>query len=105
MLIYRAALDLSRSTLNDVAGLVRRRRKVIGSRWRLLNPGQQALPVLAYLRKDETFTEISAGFFHLGSRPRFRALLLDRVAPCTRHMPPTRSTHHEGLMRFAKPAP
>lgn len=27
-------------TLNDVAGLVRRRRKVIGSRWRLLNPGQ-----------------------------------------------------------------
>jgi hypothetical protein len=29
---------------------------------RLLNPGQQALLVLVYLRKDETFAEISAGF-------------------------------------------
>ncbi|WP_433225186.1 transposase family protein [Actinomadura formosensis] len=28
----------------------------------MLNPGQQALVVLAYLRKDETSTEISAGF-------------------------------------------
>ncbi len=62
MLFYRAALDLSRSTLNYVAGLIRRRRKAIGSAWRLLNPGQQALLVLAYLRKDETFAEISAGF-------------------------------------------
>ncbi|NVI86340.1 transposase family protein [Actinomadura sp. BRA 177] len=62
MLFYRAGLDLSRSTLNYVAGLIRRRRKAIGSTWRLLNPGQQALLVLAYLRKDETFTEISTGF-------------------------------------------
>jgi predicted DNA-binding protein YlxM (UPF0122 family) len=28
----------------------------------LLNPGQQALLVLVYLRKDETFAEIAAGF-------------------------------------------
>ena len=62
MLFYRAGLDLSRSTLNYVAGLIRRRRKAIGSRWRLLHPGRQALLVLAYLRKDETFAEISAGF-------------------------------------------
>ncbi|TDB84282.1 transposase family protein, partial [Actinomadura sp. 7K534] len=62
MLFYRAALDLSRSTLNYVAGLIRRRRKALGSAWRLLNPGRQALLVLAYLRKDETFAEISAGF-------------------------------------------
>ncbi|MFD0883363.1 transposase family protein [Streptosporangium algeriense] len=62
MLFYRAAVDLSRSTLNYVAGLIRRRRKAIGSTWRLLNPGQQALLVLVYLRKDETFTGIGAGF-------------------------------------------
>jgi len=59
---YRAALDLSRSTLNYLAGPIRRRSKAIGSTWRLLNPGRQALLVLAYLHKDETFTEISAGF-------------------------------------------
>ncbi|MFC3984691.1 transposase family protein [Streptosporangium jomthongense] len=62
MLFYRAAVDLSRSTLNYVAGLIRRRRKAIGSTWRLLNPGRQALLVLVYPRKDETFTEIGAGF-------------------------------------------
>ncbi len=48
MLFYRAAVDLPRSTLNYVAGLIRRRRKAIGSPWRLLNPGWQALLVLVY---------------------------------------------------------
>lgn len=46
MLFYRAAVDLSRSTLNYVAGIIRRHRKAIGSPWRRLNPGQQALLVL-----------------------------------------------------------
>ncbi|GAA3427413.1 transposase family protein [Streptosporangium nondiastaticum] len=62
MLFYRAAVDVSRSTLNYVAGLIRRRRKAIGSIWRRLNPGQQALLVLVYLRKGETFSELAAGF-------------------------------------------
>ncbi|MGW5689308.1 IS5/IS1182 family transposase, partial [Nonomuraea sp. NPDC003754] len=55
MLFYRAAVDLSSQTLNYVAGIVRRRRKTIKSPWRRLNPGQQALLVLVYLRKGETF--------------------------------------------------
>jgi hypothetical protein len=46
MLFYRAAVDLSRPTLNYLAGVIRRHRKAIGSAWRLLNPGQQALLVL-----------------------------------------------------------
>jgi hypothetical protein len=62
MLFYRAALPLSSKTLNFTAGVVRRHRKAIGSRWRKLNPGQQALLVLAYLRKGETFDELAAGF-------------------------------------------
>ena len=62
MLFYRAALPLSRKTLNYAAGIIRRYRKSIGSRWRKLNPGQQALLVLAYLRKGETFAELAAGF-------------------------------------------
>jgi hypothetical protein len=62
VLFYRAALPLSRKTLTFVAGLIRRHRKWIGSRWRKLNPGQQALLVLAYLRKGETFAELAAGF-------------------------------------------
>jgi hypothetical protein len=62
MLFYRAALPLSRKTLNYTAGIIRRHMKAIGSRWRKLNPGQQALLVLAYLRKGETFADLAAGF-------------------------------------------
>jgi hypothetical protein len=62
VLFYRAALPLSCKTLNYVAGIIRRHRKSAGSRWRKLNPGQQALLVLAYLRKGETFAELGAGF-------------------------------------------
>ena len=62
MLFYRAALPLSSRTLNFAAGIVRRHRKAIGSRWRKLNPGQQALLVLVYLRKGETFEQLAAGF-------------------------------------------
>ena len=62
MLFYRAALPLSRKTLTFVAGLIRRHRIWIGSLWRKLNPGQQALLVLAYLRKGETDAELAAGF-------------------------------------------
>jgi hypothetical protein len=62
MLFYRAALPLSRRTLNYVAGVIRRHRRAIGSCWRKLNPGRQALLVLAYLRKGETFADLAAGF-------------------------------------------
>src|SRR5689334_4738653 len=62
MLFYPAALPLSRQTLTYTAGVIRRHRKQIGSPWRKLNPGQQALLVLAYLRKGETFADLAAGF-------------------------------------------
>ena len=62
MLFYRAAVPLSRQTLSYVAGIIRRHRRKIGSCWRKLNPGRQALLVLAHLRKGETFAGLAAGF-------------------------------------------
>jgi DDE superfamily endonuclease/Helix-turn-helix of DDE superfamily endonuclease len=62
VLFYRAALPLSSRTLTYVAQIIRRHRAAIGSLWRKLNPGQQALLVLAYLRKGDTFAETGAGF-------------------------------------------
>ena len=62
MLFYPATLALSCQTQDYTAGIIRRHRKQIGSPWRKLSPGQQALLVLAYLRKGETFAELAAGF-------------------------------------------
>ena len=62
MLFYPAALPLSRESLTYTAGLIRRQRRQIGSPWRKLGYGQQALLVLAYLRKGETFPELAGGF-------------------------------------------
>ena len=62
MLFYRAALPLSSRTLTFVAGVIRRHRAAIGSPWRKLNAGRQALLVLVYLHKGETSTEVAAGF-------------------------------------------
>ena len=62
MLFYRAALPLSSKTLNFTAGIIRRHRTAIGSAWRKLQAHKQALLVLAYLKKGETFTALAAGF-------------------------------------------
>jgi hypothetical protein len=62
MLFYRAALPLSTRTLNFTAGVIRRHRRSIGSLWRKLTPGRQALLVLAYLKKGDTFAQVAAGF-------------------------------------------
>ena len=62
MLSYPAALSLSHQTLTYTAGVIRRHRRQIGSPWRKVNPDRQALLVLAYLRKGETFAELAAGF-------------------------------------------
>jgi DDE superfamily endonuclease len=55
MLFYRATLPLSSRTLTYVTGIIRCHLAAIGSRWRKLNPGRQALLILVYLRKGETF--------------------------------------------------
>ena len=70
MLFYRAALPLSSRTLNYAAGVIRRHLKAIGSRWRKLNPGQEALLVLAYLRKGRDVRRSSRpGSGSAGPRP------------------------------------
>jgi hypothetical protein len=45
-----------------VPDLIRLHRRELGSVWRKLNPGQQALLVLVYPRKGEPFDEVGAGF-------------------------------------------
>jgi hypothetical protein len=60
-LVYRVKLSLSSHVVNHVATLIRGRRKKIDSRWRKLNPGRQALLVLAFLRHDQRLHDLAGG--------------------------------------------
>jgi len=94
LLFYRAALPLSHKTLTFASGIIRRHRKAIGSRWRKLNPRQQALMVLAYLRKGDTFADlIASGSYdhHLRRmRRRYRARRDALVNALNRWLPAAR---------------
>lgn len=59
---YRGTISLSTAHLTHLADLVRAHRNRIGSRWRRLDPGQQALLVLAHLRNGDTYARLAEGF-------------------------------------------
>ena len=95
MLFYPAALPWSSRTLTYTARIIRRHRRQIGSPRRKPGPGRQALLVLAYLRKGETFAELAAGFgVSMATAWRYVreavALLANRARSC--------------VVRYARPA-
>jgi hypothetical protein len=55
-------MQVSNRAPTVLADALRHRRTIIGSRWRRLSPGRQALLVLAHLRKGETYTALASGF-------------------------------------------
>ncbi len=59
MLLYQAALPLSTRTLNYTASPIRAHRRAIRSRWRAIDPGQQALLTLAYLHQGHTYDQLA----------------------------------------------
>ncbi|CAG6393575.1 hypothetical protein SCOCK_210015 [Actinacidiphila cocklensis] len=69
MLVYPSGIDVSSSTLRFLSGQLRRHHRAIGSRWRRLTAGRQALLVLAHLRMGHTYAQLAAGFAS-ESRPR-----------------------------------
>ncbi|WP_405387807.1 transposase family protein [Streptomyces sp. NBC_01102] len=62
MLVYPSGIDLSSRTLQHLSGLLAGHRRRIGSRWRRLTCGRQAVLVLAYLRCGDTYARLAAGF-------------------------------------------
>ncbi|WP_344266961.1 transposase family protein, partial [Streptomyces sodiiphilus] len=62
MLVYPSGLDLSSSHLRYLARHLAARRAAIGSRWRRLSSGRQALLVLAHLRNGHPYAQLAAGF-------------------------------------------
>ncbi len=62
MLVYPSGIDLSSRALQHLSGLLAGHRRQIGSRWRRLTCGRQALLVLAHLRCGGTYARLAAGF-------------------------------------------
>ncbi len=62
MLVYPSAIDLSSAHVRHLAQRLAAHRREIGTRWRRVTPGRQALLVLAHLRCGDTYAQLSAGF-------------------------------------------
>src|SRR4029450_8261864 len=55
-------MSVSTRALTVVSDLLRQHRNERATRWRKLSAGRQALLVVAYLRKGETYAELACGF-------------------------------------------
>ncbi|MER6097715.1 transposase family protein [Streptomyces sp. NPDC001728] len=62
MLVYPSAIDLSSDHLRHLAGRPAAHRRELGTRWRRITPGRQALLVLAHLRCGDTYAHLAVGF-------------------------------------------
>ena len=62
MLSYPSSMSVSSRSLTMLAEALRRERRARRTRWRRFDPGEQALLVLAYLRKGETYADLAGGF-------------------------------------------
>lgn len=85
MLVYPSGLDLSTSHLRFLTSRRRDRRRAIGSRWRRLSAGRQALLTLAHLRNGHPYARLAAGF-GIGTATAYRYIteaidLLAALAP------------------------
>jgi hypothetical protein len=55
-------LDLSSSALRFLTARLREHRRALGTRWRRLSAGRQALLALAHLRNGHPYAQLAAGF-------------------------------------------
>lgn len=62
MLSYPSGMTMSSRALTTLADALRRHRNERATRWRKLSAGRQALLVVAYLRKGETYADLACGF-------------------------------------------
>ncbi|GGO56602.1 IS5 family transposase [Streptomyces daqingensis] len=85
MLVYPVGVDLSTSALRVLARELASRRLEMGTRWRRLTAGRQALLVLAHLRCGHTYAQLAVGF-GVGTTTAYRYIneaieLLAALAP------------------------
>jgi hypothetical protein len=96
VLVYPCGLDVSSRSLRLLAARLREHRRRIGSRWRRLSAGRQALLALAHLRNGTTYAQLAAGF-RVGTSTACRYIheaidLLAQLAPTLADAMKTAST-------------
>lgn len=62
MLVYPSGVDVSSSALRFLTARLREHRRVLGTRWRRLSTGRQALLALAHLPNGQPYAQLAAGF-------------------------------------------
>ncbi|MHA5052113.1 IS5 family transposase [Streptomyces sp. SD15] len=62
MLVYPSGVDVSSSALRFLAARLRGHRRALGTRWRRLSAGRQALLTLTHLRNGQPYAQLAAGF-------------------------------------------
>jgi len=96
MLVYPSGVDVSSSALRFLAARLRELRRTLGTRWRRLNAGRQALLTLAHLRNGQPYAQLAAGF-GIGTTTAYRYIteavnLLAALAPTLAEAVRTAST-------------
>ncbi|RPK43735.1 Transposase DDE domain protein [Streptomyces sp. ADI91-18] len=71
MLVYPSGVDVSSSALRFLSAKLRQRRRELGTRWRRLSAGRQALLTLAHLRNGHPYAQLAAGF-DIGTTTAYR---------------------------------
>ncbi|MEU9349270.1 IS5 family transposase [Streptomyces sp. NPDC048278] len=85
MFVYPSGVDVSSSALRFLAVRLKEHRRALGTRWRRLNAGRQALCTLAHLRNGQPYAQLAAGF-GIGTTTAYRYIteavnLLAALAP------------------------
>jgi hypothetical protein len=96
VLVYPSGVDVSSSALRFLSTRLRQHRRELGSRWRRLTPGRQALLTLAHLRNGHPYAQLAAGF-GVGTTTAYRYVaeavdLLAALAPTLKEAARTAST-------------
>ena len=68
---YPAGMTVSNRALIMLSDALRQNRATLGTHWRRLEAGQQALLVVAHLRKGKTYPDLASGF-GIGTTTVFR---------------------------------
>lgn len=61
MLVYPSGVDVSSSALRFLSAKPRQRRRELGTRWRRLSAGRQALLTLVHLRNGHPYAQLATG--------------------------------------------